>query len=197
LHSYPPSLTTLIEELSRFPGIGRKTGQRLALFILKSPQDNAANLARAILDVKTKIHFCSICGSITEEDPCWICRDPKRSDQLLCVVEDAADILTFERTNSFRGRYHVLGGVLSPLDGIGPEDLRVNQLLDRVIPGMEIILATNPSIEGDTTALYLGKLLKEYDVQVTRLARGLPVGSDLDYIDDATIARAIEGRTSL
>lgn len=197
MHSYPPSLTTLIEELAKFPGIGRKSALRLALHILKAPQDDSANLARAILDVKTKIHFCSLCGSITEDDPCLICRDTRRNDLLLCVVEEAADILTFERTNSFRGRYHVLGGVLSPLDGIGPEDLRINQLLERIVPGMEIILATNPSIEGDTTALYLGKLLKEYEVNVTRLARGLPVGGDLDYIDDATIARAFEGRTSL
>ncbi|NOZ75286.1 MAG: recombination protein RecR [FCB group bacterium] len=197
MHSFPPSLTTLIEELSRFPGIGQKSALRLALHILKAPQEDSAKLAKAILDVKTKIHFCSRCGSITEDDPCFICRDTRRSDQLLCVVEDAADILTFERTNSFRGRYHVLGGVLSPLDGIGPEDLRINQLLERIVPGMEIILATNPSIEGDTTALYIGKLLKEFQVSVTRLARGLPVGGDLDYIDDATIARALEGRTSL
>jgi len=197
LQAFPASLTELIEALSRFPGIGKKSAQRLALHILQGPEDEATHLARAILDVKTKIHFCIVCGSITETDPCQICRDPKRNDQLICVVEDAADILTFERTNSFRGRYHVLGGVLSPLDGIGPEDLRINQLLDRVSPGMEIVLATNPSIEGDTTALYLGRLLKEREVQVTRLARGLPVGGDLDYIDDATITRALEGRTSL
>jgi recombination protein RecR len=193
----PPTVQQLIEQFARFPGIGKKTAQRLAFYVLKSDDEAAARLAQAILDVKTKILFCSVCGGITESDPCNICSDPKRNHDLICIVEEAADIYAFERTSTFTGVYHVLGGVLSPLDGIGPDDLNIDSLLNRVKPGMEVILATNPSIEGDTTALYLGKLLKEKQVTVTRLARGIPVGGELEYTDDATLSRALEGRTAL
>jgi recombination protein RecR len=197
LDSIPDSINRLIEEFSRFPGIGRKTAQRMAFFVLKSTNEQAVQLAQATMDMKTKIKFCSICFGITEDDPCQICDDPRRDQSSICIVEEAADIYTFEKTNSFQGVYHVLGGVLSPLDGIGPDDLKINQLLDRTQSGYEVIIATNPSIEGEATSLYIGKLLHGKDVKVTRLARGLPMGGDLEYIDDATIMRAMEGRTVL
>ncbi len=193
----PASVQSLVDQFARFPGIGKKTAQRLAFFVLKSNREDAALLAHAIMEVKTKILFCSVCGGITETDPCGICSDPKRNQNLICIVEEPADIFTFERANTFTGVYHVLGGVLSPLDGIGPDDLNIDRLLGRVKEGMEVILATNPSVEGDTTALYLGKLLKEKGVIVSRLARGLPVGGALEYTDDATLTRALEGRTTL
>ncbi len=192
----PDSVEKLIEEFSKFPGIGKKTAQRMAFFVLKSPNEQIAQMAEALLKVKTNIIFCSVCGGITEEDPCRICSDMKRNKDLICVVEDPADIFAFERTNRFNGVYHVLGGVLSPLDGIGPDDLNIDGLVHRVKDGMEIVIATNPSVEGDTTALYLGKILQDTDVRITRLARGLPVGSDLEYTDDATLIRAMEGRTT-
>jgi len=154
-------------------------------------------LSDVLRDVKMKVHECSVCGGITEEDPCIICSSPKRNKNLLCIVEEAPDIYAFERTNSFNGYYHVLGGALSPLDGIGPNDLNVDSLVRRIQPGMEIILATNPSVEGETTALYLAKVLAEKDVTVSRLARGIPVGGDLEYVDEATLIRAMEGRTSV
>ncbi|MGY8781331.1 MAG: recombination mediator RecR [Fidelibacterota bacterium] len=197
MDSIPDSINRLIEEFSRFPGIGRKTAQRMAFFVLKSTNEQAVQLAQATMDMKTKIKFCSICFGITEDDPCQICDDPRRDQSSICIVEEAADIYTFEKTNSFQGVYHVLGGVLSPLDGIGPDDLKINQLLDRTQSGYEVIIATNPSIEGEATSLYIGKLLHGKDVKVTRLARGLPMGGDLEYIDDATIMRAMEGRTVL
>lgn len=193
----PDSVEKLIEEFSKFPGIGKKTAQRMSFFVLKSPNEQIAQMAEALLRVKTHIIFCSVCGGITEEDPCRICSDSKRNKDLICVVEDAADIFAFERTNRFNGVYHVLGGVLSPLDGVGPDDLNIDGLIQRANDGMEIVIATNPSVEGDTTALYLGKVLQEKDIRITRLARGLPVGSDLEYTDDATLIRAMEGRTSL
>jgi recombination protein RecR len=197
LGSIPESINRLIEEFSRFPGIGRKTAQRMAFYVLKSPNEQAVQLAQSVMDMKTKIKFCSICFGITEEDPCQICDNPKRDQSSICIVEDAADVYTFEKTNVFQGVYHVLGGVLSPLDGIGPDDLKINQLIDRTQPGDEVIIATNPSIEGEATSLYIGKLLNGKDVKVTRLARGLPMGGNLEYIDEATIMRAMEGRTSL
>ena len=195
--SIPESINRLIEEFSRFPGIGRKTAQRMAFYVLKSPNEQAVQLAQSVMDMKTKIKFCSICFGITEEDPCQICDNPKRDQSSICIVEDAADVYTFEKTNVFQGVYHVLGGVLSPLDGIGPDDLKINQLIDRTQPGDEVIIATNPSIEGEATSLYIGKLLNGKDVKVTRLARGLPMGGNLEYMDEATIMRAMEGRTSL
>jgi len=197
LRSIPDSIVRLIEEFSRFPGIGRKTAQRMAFHVLKSPNDQAVQLAQSVMDMKTKIQFCSVCHGITEDDPCGICTDPKRDQSSICIVEDAADVYTFEKSNVFQGVYHVLGGVLSPLDGIGPDDLHINGLIDRAKPGTEVVIATNPSIEGEATSLYIAKLLKGKSVKVTRLARGLPMGGDLEYIDDATIMRAMEGRTSI
>ncbi len=197
MSQYPETIQRLIEKFSKFPGIGTKTAQRLALNVLMASSEEATEFAKAILDVKTHILFCANCGGITEVDPCRICSDSKRNQEVICIVEEPADIFAFEKTNTFRGQYHVLGGVLSPLDGIGPEDLNIDQLLHRVTEGMEVVLATNPSVEGDTTALYLNRLLKDKNVKVSRLARGLPVGSDLEYTDVATLTRALEGRTEL
>ncbi|MDP5957931.1 MAG: recombination mediator RecR [Candidatus Marinimicrobia bacterium] len=193
----PPPVEKLIEAFARFPGIGKKTAQRMAFYVLKSDNQYAVQLAEAVMDVKSKILTCSMCGGITVEDPCLICSDSKRQDDLLCIVEESSDIYAFEKTNSFRGKYHVLGGVLSPLDGIGPDDLTIDNLMSRVTNGMEVILATNPSVEGEATALYIGKLLKEKGIKSSRLARGIPVGGALEYIDEATLIRAIEGRVSL
>ena len=197
MQSLPDSANRLIDEFSRLPGIGRKTAQRLAFHLLNSEKETVYRLSDALKDVKIKVQNCSLCHGITEDDPCKICNDVKRDDHLLCIVENAHDIFIFEKTNSFRGKYHVLGGALSPLDGIGPDNLNVDSLARRIQPGMEIILATNPSVEGETTALYLAKVLAEKDVTVSRLARGIPVGGDLEYVDEATLIRAMEGRTSV
>ena len=197
MHTLPDSANRLIEELSRLPGVGRKTAQRLAFHFLSSDVELSHSLSNALLDIKQKIKSCSSCHGITEEDPCKICDDNKRNDSLICVVENAYDIFVFEKTNSFSGKYHILGGALSPLDGIGPEDLNIDTLLDRVIEGMEVIIATNPSVEGETTALYLSNILGKKGASVTKLARGVPVGSDLEYVDEATLIRAMEGRVSV
>ena len=195
MESFPDSIIRLIDRFSRFPGIGKKTAQRMAFHILKDSKKNAQSLADAVQDVKSSISGCSICGGITEGDPCIICSDQKRNKSLICVVEVPSDIFAFERTSGFNGVYHVLGGALSPLDGIGPDDLNIDSLVDRVKPDDEIVLALNPSIEGDTTCLYISKLLSEKNTTISRLARGLPVGSELEYTDDATLMRAMEGRT--
>ena len=197
LEAFPDSILRLIDRFSKFPGIGKKTAQRMAFHVLKDSKENAFSLAEAVKDVKSNIAACSLCGGITEQNPCTICDDPKRDNKLLCVVEVPADIYAFERTSGFNGVYHVLGGVLSPLDGIGPDELNIDSLVDRADSGNEIVLALNPSIEGDTTCLYINKLLDESDVKITRLARGIPVGGELEYTDDATLLRAMEGRTSL
>ena len=197
MHTLPDSANRLIDELSRLPGVGRKTAQRLAFHFLSSDVELSHSLSNALLDIKQKIKNCSSCHGITEEDPCKICDDNKRNDSLICVVENAYDIFVFEKTNSFSGKYHILGGALSPLDGIGPEDLNIDTLLDRVIEGMEVIIATNPSVEGETTALYLSNILSKKGASVTKLARGVPVGSDLEYVDEATLIRAMEGRVSV
>ena len=197
MHTLPDSANRLIDELSRLPGVGRKTAQRLAFHFLSSDVELSYSLSNALLDIKKKITSCSSCHGITEEDPCKICDDNKRNDSLICVVENAYDIFVFEKTNSFSGKYHVLGGALSPLDGIGPEDLNIDTLLDRIIEGMEVIIATNPSVEGETTALYLSNILGKKGASVTKLARGVPVGSDLEYVDEATLIRAMEGRVSV
>jgi len=193
----PESLNRLIDSFSQFPGIGIKTAQRMAFHLLKSDRDHAIILAKSILDVKDQINECPICFNISETAPCNICSDSKRDDSLLCVVEDATDLLAFEKTSEYHGKYHVLGGVLSPLDGIGPNDLHVDSLLERLDGTKEIIIATNPSAEGETTALYLAKILKPYEVRISRLAKGIPVGGDLEYADEATIVSALEGRIEL
>ena len=195
MESFPDSIIRLIDRFSRFPGIGKKTAQRMAFHILKDSKKNAQSLADAVQDVKSSISGCSICGGITEDDPCIICSDSKRNKSLICVVEVPSDIFAFERTSGFNGVYHVLNGVLSPLDGIGPDDLTIDSLVARLKPDDEIVLALNPSIEGDTTCLYISKLLSEKNIKISRLARGLPVGSELEYTDDATLMRAMEGRT--
>ena len=195
MSKYPAPANKLIDQLSQLPGIGRKTAQRLAFYILKSDDAYIRNLSDAINAIKKNILFCDNCGIMSEENICYICNDIDRTDNIICVVEQAQDIYAFEKTNSFRGEYHVIGGVLSPLDGVGPDDLNLEKLYKRVKSGMEIIIATNPSIEGDTTSLYLAKMLEKLGAKVTRLARGLPVGGDLEYMDELTLARAIEGRT--
>ena len=195
MSSIPDTIEKLIEEFSRFPGIGRKTAQRMTFNVLKSSTEEASTLAKAIIDMKSKIKFCNICHGITEENPCLICKDVKRDPSLICVIENPADIYTLEKNRIFNGLYHVLGGLLSPLDGIGPEDININTLINRLKPGYEVIIATNSSIEGETTSLYIAKLLNDKSINVTRLATGIPMGTNLEYIDDATIQRAIEGRT--
>ena len=197
MQAFPDSANRLIEEFSQLPGIGKNTAQRLAFHLLKSESKKAYRLADALKEIKIKVRSCTICDGITEENPCKICSDIRRDNSILCIVEDAPDIYAFEKTNSFRGKYHVLGGALSPLDGIGPDELNINKLLERIESGMEIVIATNPSVEGETTALYLAKILSDENVKVTRLARGIPVGGDLEYTDEATLIRAMEGRTSI
>ena len=197
MDALPESLNRLVDGLSDFPGIGKKTAERMAFYLLKSNDGWAQNLAKAIMDVIEQIHECPICHNISDTSPCSICSDAKRDPSLLCVVEDTADLIVFEKTNHFRGKYHVLGGVLSPLDGIGPEDLHFDTLLERINGEQEVIIATNPNAEGETTALYLAKLLKEHNIKVTRLASGIPVGGDLEYTDEATLVSALEGRREI
>jgi len=196
---YPEPVARLIEALQRLPGIGPKTAQRLAFFLLKRPSDEVTALADSITQLKARIVNCRVCFNVTEDDPCRICSDPARNTRALCVVEEPNDLLAIERTGEFRGRYHVLLGALSPLDGIGPEDLKVRELLSRLEqePVDEIILATNPSVEGEATAIFLGKLLKPFTTRITRIARGLPVGGDLEYADEVTLSKAFEGRKEM
>lgn len=192
------ALQQLIEEFARLPGIGRKTAQRLALHILKQPREEVVKMAKALVGVKDRIRYCSSCCNITEQDPCAICSSPKRDRTVVCVVEEPNDVMAIERTNEFRGLYHVLGGSLSPLDGIGPEELKIRELLARVGGEVhEVILAMNPNVEGEATTMYLTRLLKPLGVSVTRIARGLPVGSDLEFADEATLSRALEGRVAV
>jgi recombination protein RecR len=189
----------LIEELHKLPGIGPKSAQRLAYFLLRTPEEEARALAEAILAVKEKIIFCSQCQNITETDPCPICQNKERDHTRICVVEEPLDILALERTRGYDGLYHVLHGVLSPMEGVGPEELRIKELLDRLqsSPTQEIILATNPNLEGEATAMYLHRLVAPLGIKVTRLARGLPFGSDLEYADEVTLTRALEGRQEI
>ncbi len=196
--STSPSLDALISEFARLPGIGRKTAQRLAMYVLKRPREEAEQMAAALLHVKDNVRTCSICCNITEDDPCSICSSTRRDHRVICVVEESNDVFAIERTNEFRGLYHVLGGRLSPLEGIGPDDLHVRELLDRSREGVdEIILAMNPNVEGEATTLYLSRLLKPMGLRITRIARGIPMGSDLEFTDAATITRAFEGRIAL
>jgi recombination protein RecR len=189
-------LELLIEELTKLPSIGHKSAQRIAMHLLRMPKEDALRLSEAIRAVKERVGLCGTCGNFSEADPCLLCSDPKRDPALVCVVEQPVDVLAFERIGSFRGRYHVLGGALSPLEGTHPEDLRIPQLLQRLKGGgiEEIILATNPNVAGEATALYLYKLLNPLGVKVTRIARGVPMGSDLEYSDMVTLQRALEGR---
>ncbi len=192
----PEPIARLIEAFHRLPGVGPKSAQRLAYHILRAPDEEATALAEAIGDVKQRISLCSLCLNITEHDPCPFCEDDRRDRSMICVVEQPLDILALERTGGFRGLYHVLHGVLNPMDGIGPQDLRIQELLPRLRDGSvkEVIMATNPSLEGEATAMYIHRLLSPLGVRVTRLARGLPSGADLEYTDDVTLTRALEGR---
>lgn len=193
---YPQPMNRLIHELAKLPGIGPKTAQRLAFHVLKLTEDEVAKLAEALVEARRRIGFCEVCGHLTEESPCMLCTDPKRENRVLCVVEEARDVIAMEKTKVFKGRYHVLGGSISPLEGVGPDNLRIKELLQRVKTGdfQEVIVATDPNVEGEATALYLGKILKPLPVKVTRLARGLPIGGDLEYVDEITLGKALEGR---
>lgn len=192
-------ITRLVEALTKLPGIGEKSASRLAFHILGSPEEYARELAQAILDVKEKIRLCSVCMNITDQDPCRLCQDPGRNEEIVCVVEEPNDLYAIEKTGSFNGRYHVLHGVISPLDGIGPDEIYVKELLERLKPGTikEVLLATNPVVEGDATALYVKEQILPFGVKVTRIARGIPVGGDLEYTDGATLTDAIRGRQDL
>jgi recombination protein RecR len=194
--SQPEPLTRLIEQLQRLPGIGRKSAQRLAFHILRNPREDAERLCDAVRDVKDRVTYCSVCNNITEVDPCELCTSEDRDRRVICVVEEPQNVMAVENTRDFKGLYHVLMGAISPLQGIGPDDLRIKGLLTRVGNGGidEVILATNPNVEGEATAIYLARLLKPLGVRVTRIAMGVPVGSDLEYTDEVTMHKAMEGR---
>ena len=194
--TYTPPVQALIDELGRLPGIGPKSAQRIAFHLLKAPHDDVARLAHSITDAKARVRFCARCFNFAEAELCPICLDDRRTAQVLCVVEESRDIVAIEKTNEFHGRYHVLLGVISPLEGIGPEHLKMKELFTRVDnEGVEeVILCTNPNTEGEVTALYIARMMKNFDVKVTRIASGLPVGGDLEYADELTLGRALEGR---
>ena len=196
---YDGIVQDLIDELGRLPGIGPKSAQRIAFHILQTPSFDVSRLSQVLAEVREKVRFCEICGNVSEQDRCSICRDPRRNQTLICVVEDAKDVAAIERTREFRGLYHVLGGAISPIAGVGPDDLRIAQLMQRLADGtvQEVILATNPNLEGEATATYLSRLLTSLQITVTRLASGLPVGGDLEYADEVTLGRAFEGRRSV
>lgn len=222
MHLTSQTVETLVEQFSKLPTVGRKTAQRLAAYILKMPREEVVELADALVAVKDHVTACSVCYNVTDDDPCPICLSAKRDRSIICVVEEPNDVLALERTGEYHGQYHVLGGVISPLDGIGPDDLKIRELVARIAnnsanngasptggdgaspqggeqeePVTEVILAMNPNVEGDTTAYYIGQLLGPLGVQVTRIARGLPVGGDLEYADEATLSRALEGRADI
>jgi recombination protein RecR len=196
---YAPPLSKLIEQFERLPGIGRKTAQRLAFFVLDLPEGQAEEFAKAIVEAKKGMHYCSVCQNLTDGDVCSICSSAARNRSVICVVEDPRDVVAFERTRDFDGLYHVLHGVISPMDGVGPDHLRIKELLKRVNDEniTEIIMATNPDVEGEATAMYISRLLKPLGIKVTRIAYGIPVGGDLEYADEVTLARALEGRNEM
>lgn len=219
MHVTSESVEALVEQFSKLPTIGRKTAQRLAAYVLKMPREEVVEIARALVAVKDRVKQCSVCFNVTDSDPCSICRSEKRTRSVVCVVEEHSDVTALERTNEYRGLYHVLGGVISPLDGIGPDDLKIRELVARIAapkepaavgegvaegaaayapePVQEVILAMNPNVEGDTTAYYIAQLLQPLGVHITRIARGLPIGGDLEYADEATLTRALEGRAKV
>ncbi|NLM25958.1 MAG: recombination protein RecR [Firmicutes bacterium] len=195
---YAKPLARLVEELVKLPGIGPKTAQRLAFHIVGSSQESARSLAAAIVDVKEKIGYCSQCFNLTDVDPCWVCGDDSRDKTIICVVEEPTDIIALERTKEFKGHYHVLHGAISPLEGVGPGDLRIKELLLRLNEDIqEIIVATDPDVEGEATAMYLARLIKPLGYKVTRMAHGMPVGGDLEYVDEVTLSKALEWRREL
>lgn len=189
----------LTNQLSRLPGVGKKTAQRLAFHIVSMPEEEVRELAVSIFNGKKKVHYCPVCGNFTDVDPCAICADPKRRHDIVCVVRDARDVNALERMREFDGLYHVLGGVISPMDGIGPDDIRIRELMTRLASGeiSEVVLATNPDVEGEATAAYISRLIKPMGVKVTRIAHGVPVGGELEYTDEVTLLRAFQGRTTL
>ncbi|MDX1440765.1 MAG: recombination mediator RecR [Rubricoccaceae bacterium] len=208
MHLTSETVETLVEQFAKLPTIGRKTAQRLVAYVLKMSREDVVELADALVAVKDRVKACSICFNVTDEDPCPICRSVKRDRSVVCVVEEPNDVLALERTGEYRGLYHVLGGAISPLDGIGPDDLKIRELVARLsqpaggdgeeaVAIKEVILAVNPNVEGDTTAYYIGQLLGSLGIQVTRIARGLPIGGDLEYADEATLSRALEGRAGI
>ena len=196
---YEGVVQDLIDKLGRLPGVGPKSAQRIAFHVLAADPVDVRRLAHVLVEVKDRVRFCSICGNVAEEETCRICRDARRDPAVLCVVEEPKDVVAIERTREFRGRYHVLGGAISPIDGIGPDELRIRELLPRLQDGtvVEVILATDPNLEGEATATYLTRLLRPMGLRVTRLASGLPVGGDLEYADEVTLGRAFEGRRSV
>jgi recombination protein RecR len=196
---YEGVVQDLIDELGRLPGVGPKSAQRIAFHILQAEPADVRRLAHALTEVKEKVRFCSICGNVAQDEQCRVCLDPRRDVALLCVVEEPKDVVAIERTREFRGRYHVLGGAISPIDGVGPDDLRIRELLARLADGSvtELILATDPNLEGEATATYLARMVRSLGLRVTRLASGLPVGGDLEYADEVTLGRAFEGRRLL
>jgi recombination protein RecR len=196
---YEGVVQDLIDELGKLPNVGPKSAQRIAFYLLAADSVDVKRLAEILLEVKEKVRFCSICGNVSEEDQCRICRDPRRDLSVICVVEESKDVVAVEKTREFHGRYHVLGGAISPIEGIGPDDLRVRELMTRLADGTvtELILATDPNLEGEATATYLARLVKPMGLRVTRLASGLPVGGDLEYADEVTLGRAFEGRRQI
>lgn len=196
---FAPPLARLIEAFEKLPGIGQKTAQRLAFYMLNAPKEEAQNFAEALLEAKEKIHYCSVCQNLTDDDICEICASTKRDRTVICVVESVRDLLAMERTHEYRGMYHVLHGALSPLDGIGPDDLKIKELLVRLSkePVEELIMATNSNVEGEATAMYLCKLVQPFNIKVTKIAHGIPVGGDLEYADEMTLAMALEGRREM
>ncbi len=196
---YEGVVQDLIDELGRLPGVGPKSAQRIAFHLLQTDPVDVRRLAQVLVEVKERVRFCSVCGNVAEEETCRICRDTRRDPSVICVVEESKDVVAVERTREFRGRYHVLGGAISPIDGIGPDDLRIRELMTRLADGVvtEVILATDPNLEGEATATYLTRLLRPMGLRVTRLASGLPVGGDLEYADEVTLGRAFEGRRSV
>jgi recombination protein RecR len=196
---YEGAVQDLIDELGRLPGVGPKSAQRLAFHLLAADEDEVGRLVTALTEVKRRVRFCTVCGNVAQDEQCRICRDPRRDTTALCVVEEPKDVVAIERTREYRGRYHVLGGAISPIEGVGPDDLRVRELLTRLASGevTEVIIATDPNLEGEATATYLARMLRPMGLRVTRLASGLPVGGDLEYADEVTLGRAFEGRRLL
>lgn len=196
---YPPSVLNLIKHLARLPGVGEKTAERLAMHILRAPRKEAEQLSRSIIDIKEKVRHCSLCFSLSDTDICQICSDPARTSSMLCVVEQPADMVAIEKSESFKGLYHILGGALSPMDGIGPDNIRIKELISRVSQGKieEVILATSTTIEGETTADYIAERLGNQPVQITRIASGVPIGGDLKYVDQVTLRKSIETRHAI
>ena len=199
MRAFPAALERLTEQFARLPGIGMKSAQRLAFYVLSLPKEDADSFAQAIVDAKNSVRLCPVCQNLTDQELCGVCADPERDHSLICVVAEPKDVIAMERAREYNGRYHVLHGVLSPMNGVGPDDLHIKSLLDRVAQGevREVIMATNPDTEGEATAMYLSRLLKPFGVKVTRLAYGVPVGGHLEYADDATLMRALEGRREI